>query len=160
MAATIMEFQRKTLSEQHYLYVTREAAFTGTEIADAMGSGFGEVFGFVQQHGIEAQSMPISLYTDMPNGPKMVFRCAVFVSAEDAKKAAGSVTTDTIPAGEVVTGTHVGPYANLNVSHNALWAFCDEQGLTKTMPVWEEYVDDPTTVSEDACRTQINRCVE
>lgn len=42
-----MTFERKTLSEQRYINVDREASFTGTEIADAMVSGCGEIFGFI-----------------------------------------------------------------------------------------------------------------
>lgn len=155
-----MDIQRKTLSEQHYLYVVREAAFTGTEIADAMGSGFGEVFGFLQQNGIQCLGMPVSMYMDMPNGPKMVFRCAMFVSADDAAKASGDIRADSIPAGDVVTATHVGPYANLNVSHKALWDYCDDNGLTKAMPVWEHYIDDPHEVAEAEVRTEIFRRIE
>ncbi|MFK8016147.1 MAG: GyrI-like domain-containing protein [Gammaproteobacteria bacterium] len=155
-----MELERKSLPEQHYLYVVREAGFTGTEIADAMGSGFGQVFGFVQQNGISALSMPVSLYMDMPNGPKMVFRCAMFVSADDAQKVQDPIEVGTIAAGDVVTGVHVGPYATLNVSHKALWDYCDEKGYTKAMPVWEHYVDDPTTVAEKDCRTEIYRRIE
>ena len=155
-----MDLQRKTLPEQHYLYVDREAGFTGTEIADAMTTGFGEVFTFLQSQGIECKSMPMSLYLEMPNGPKMAFRCAMMVSEQDTQKASGNIKVGVIPAGDVVTGVHVGAYANLNVSHKALWDYCDEHGYTKTMPVWEHYIDDPTTVAEDAVRTEIFRCVE
>ncbi len=150
-----MEFERKTLPEQHYLYVDREAGFTGTEIADAMGSGFGEVYGFIQKNGIAPLSMPVSMYMEMPNGPKMAFRCVMFVSADDAQKAADGIKAGSMPAGDAVTGLHVGPYASLNESHKALWAYCEGQGYARSMPVWEHYVDDPTTVEEAKCRTEI-----
>lgn len=152
-----MDIQRKTLPDQHYLYVDREAGFTGNEIADAMGSGFSEVFGFIQKNGLECKGMPVSMYLEMPDGPRMAFRCCMFVSADDAQKAAGNVNADVIPAGDVVTALHVGPYANLNVSHKALWDHCDAHGLEKGMPVWEHYIDDPTTVDEDKLRTEIFR---
>lgn len=152
-----MDFQRKSLPDQHYLYVDREAAFTGSEIAEAMGSGFGEVFGFVQKHGIERKSMPVSMYIEMPNGPKMAFRCCMFVDADDAKKAADGVKADVIPAGDAVTGVHVGSYANMNVSHKALWDYCDAHGFEKAMPVWEHYIDDPGEVAEEKLRTEIFR---
>ncbi|WP_370234686.1 MULTISPECIES: GyrI-like domain-containing protein [Henriciella] len=153
-----MTIEKKTLPEQHYLYVERESEM-GPQIAEAMGSGFGEVFGFVGQNGIQPQSMPMTLYTDMPEGSKMKFRAGVFVSPEDAGKASGSVKAATIPAGEAVTTTHVGPYANMNVSHKALWDHCDAEGYRKAMPVWEVYVDDPTTMPEEQVRTEIFRAV-
>ena len=154
-----MDITRKTLPEQHYLYVDREASFAGNEIAEAMGSGFGEVFGFTQSNGITPQSMPSSIYLEMPSDGKMKFRTAVFVSAEDAGKAAGAVKADTIPAGEAVTATHSGPYANLNESHKALWDYVKTQGLQEAMPVWEIYIDDPQTTPEAELRTEIFRAV-
>ena len=74
-----------------------------------------------------------------------------------AAKAEGDVKADVIPAGEVVTTTHIGPYANLNVSHQALWSHIEEAGLTPSMPVWEIFVDDPTTVPEDELKTLLFR---
>lgn len=153
-----MDIQRKTLPEQHYIYVEREASFTeANAIADAMASGFGEVFGFTQSAGITPLSMPASIYLEMPAGDKMTFLSAVFVNAEDAAKASDNIKASTIPAGDVLTATHVGPYANMNQSHKALWDYADEKGLTKGMPVWEIYVDDPTTKPEAEVRTEVFR---
>ena len=151
-----MEITRKSLPEQHYLYVDREASFSAPNaIADAMQSGFGEVFGFVQSAGVQPLSMPSSIYLEMPSGDAMRFRAAVFVSAEDAAKASGNVLAGVIGAGDVLAATHKGPYADLSQSHKAVWNHAEENGLTKTMPVWEIYVDDPTTMPEEEVRTEI-----
>ncbi|MEL6361951.1 MAG: GyrI-like domain-containing protein [Pseudomonadota bacterium] len=154
-----MTIERKTLSEQHYLFVERESSMSGPEIADAMGSGFGEVFGFNAQKGIAPISMPMAIYMEMPSGDKMAFRVGVFVSPEDAAKAEGNIKSATMPAGDALMMTHVGPYATLNVSHKALWDHMTNEGLPQAMPVWEIYVDDPTTVSEDKLRTEIYRAI-
>ena len=53
-----MDFIRKTLPEQHYIYVDKEVPY-GPEISDAMGAAFGEVFGFIGQNGITPLAMPI-----------------------------------------------------------------------------------------------------
>lgn len=154
-----MTFERKKLSEQHYIYVDREASFSGTEIADAMASGFGEVFGFVEQKGITPLTMPVTVYLKMPDGAKMSFRSGVFVSADAAKLAEGEIKSDVMPAGDVVLTTHVGAYANLNQTHKALWDYMEVQGLPAVMPVWEIYIDDPTTKPESEVRTEIYRAV-
>lgn len=154
-----MDITRKTLPDQHYLYVERETTMEGNAIAEAMGSGFGEVFGFVQSNAITPQSMPSSIYLEMPADGKMKFRSAVFVSAEDAARASGNIKADIIPAGEVATATHVGPYQNLNQSHKALWDYVEAEGLPKAMPVWEIYVDDPAATAPEELRTEIFRAV-
>ncbi len=153
-----MRIERRRLPEQHYLYVDRECAFDGKAIGDAMASGFGEVFGFAGKTGIAPLSMPMSVYMDMPSD-KLRFRAGVMVSAADAARAAGAVKAGALPAGEVLTATHVGPYAALNQSHKALWDHAETQGLAKAMPVWEIYADDPATKPEAEVRTEIFRAL-
>lgn len=153
-----MEIARKTLPEQHYLYVDRECAFDPKAIGEAMASGFGEVFGFTAANNITPLSMPMSLYTEMPSG-KLRFRACALVSAADAARADGAIKAASIPAGDVLTATHVGPYAALNQSHKAIWDHADANGLAKIMPVWEIYIDDPTTKPEAEVRTEIFRAL-
>jgi len=154
-----MTIERKTLPEQHYLYVDREASFEGNEIAEAMGSGFGEVFGLVTEKEIKPLSMPMSVYLEMPEGGRMRFRTGVMVSADDAELAEGKVKAGVMPAGDAVTTTHIGPYASLNQSHKKLWDYMESEGLSKAMPVWEIYVDDPGSTPEADLRTEIFRAV-
>ena len=153
-----MTITRKTLPEQHYLYVDRECAFDPAAIGEAMGSGFGEVFGFIGANNIKSLSMPMSLYTDMPSD-KLRFRACAMVSAEDAARAQGAIKAGVIPAGDALTKMHVGPYASLNQSHKALWDYADANGLAKAMPVWEIYVDDPQKTPETQLRTEVFRAL-
>lgn len=153
-----MEFTRKTLPEQYYIYVDRECAFDAKSIGEAMASGFGEVFAFTEVNKIKPLSMPTSVYVEMP-GEKLAFRAGVFVNADDAAKAGAAIKTGVMPAGDVVTATHVGPYSRLNESHKALWNFVDSEGLPKAMPIWEIYVDDPAATPEADLRTEIFRAL-
>jgi effector-binding domain-containing protein len=155
-----MTIERKTLPQQHYLYVDRSAAITAKEIGDAMASGFGEVFGFVQGKGITPLSMPMAVYMEMPTSNQMAFRAGVFVNAEDAERAEGAIKAAAMPAGDVFTTTHVGPYASLNQTHRALWDHMESPGAVKAMPVWEVYVDDPTTTPEAQLRTEVYRALQ
>ena len=153
-----MDIQRITLAEQPYLYVERETVM-GPEIAQAMESGFGEIFTWTEENGIERQSMPIAVYVDMPSGPSMRFRLGFYVSAEDAAKASGNVKAATIPAGDAVKAVHVGDYASLNQTHQAVWNHMDSLGAENAMPVWEVYVDDPTLVPPAEVRTEVYRSI-
>lgn len=155
-----MEFTRKSLPEQHYLYIEKEVSMSdGAAIGQAMGEAFMGVMGFTAQNGIQPLSMPISLYLAMPTSDMMTFRGGVFVSPEDAAKANGDVMADHIPACDVMMTTHTGPYSQMNVSHNALWTHMESLGLSKMTPIWEIYVDDPTTVPEADCRTELYRAI-
>lgn len=154
-----MDFKKLSLPQQHYLYTEHTVAMDGPAIAGAMEKGFGAVYGFTMAEGIERLLMPSAIYLTMPADGRMTFRTAIFVSKDDAMKAKGDVYADTLPKGEAITTTHVGPYANLNQTHGALWAYMEEAELPSKMPVWEIYVDDPTTVSEAECRTEVYRMI-
>lgn len=148
-----MEFTRSTLPAQHYLYVDRECPY-GPEIAQAMGSGFAEVFGFLDAQCITPQTMPMSVYLGMD--PSILrFRAGVIVSAEDAAKASGDIKSDTLPAGDVMTTTHVGSYDTMNQTHQALWKHMEDNNIPGAMPVWEIYVDDPGETAAEDLRTEI-----
>jgi effector-binding domain-containing protein len=96
---------------------------------------------------------------EMPSGDRIPFRAAFFVSADDAAKASGEIKSAVVPAGDVATATHVGPYTGLKESHKAVWDYVEAEGLAKAAPVWEIYVDDPTTVPESELRTEIYRAI-
>lgn len=152
-----MSFERKTLETQHYLYVDREVPY-GPEISAAMGSAFGEVFGFVGAQGITPLAMPMSVYLEQD--PTILrFRAGVIVSEQDAAKASDGIKTDTLPAGDAIFTVHIGAYDGLGATHQALWNHMDAQGLPAAMPIWEIYVDDPGTVDADKLRTEIYRAI-
>lgn len=151
-----MEFVRKSLPATHYIYVPRQCP--APEIASAMGSGFGEVFGFVGEAGVMPLSMPMSLYPAMP-AAEVSFHAAVMVSAEDAAKVTGNIMAAELPAGEVMMVTHVGPYDKMYEAHQALWAHMEAEGIPAAMPVFEVYIDDPGQVAPDALRTEVYRAI-
>lgn len=155
-----MEITRKTLPAQTYLYVERAPKFSPEEISNAMGTGFGEVYGFLSQNNIAPASMPMSLYAEMPSGDTMPFRAGFLINSEDAPKASGNIKVGVIPGCDVMMATHIGSYANLNQTHKAMWDETEKAGLSKQMPVWEIYVDDPTTVAPEACRTEVFHAVK
>jgi len=148
-----MSFEKKSLPAQSYIYVEREVPY-GPEIGPAMGSAFGEVFGFVGQNGLTPLAMPMSVYTGMD--PKILrFQGGVIVSADDAAKASGNIKAGELPAGDVLTTTHIGAYENLSETHKAMWAHIAENGMEVAMPIWEIYVDDPETVAPEDVRTEV-----
>lgn len=147
-----MEYESRDLPGQTYVYVDRDCAMDGAEIAKAMESGFGEVFGALGKAGVAGVSMPISVYPEMPSGGAMKFRAGVMVAPEDAERT--GLASDVLPR-RAVTTTHVGPYAEMNRTHDALWTRMKEDGVAGGFPIWEVYVDDPGEVAPEALRTEI-----
>jgi effector-binding domain-containing protein len=55
-----------------------------------------------------------------------------------------------IEAGNVLYVDHYGPYKNLELAHNALTGYIQENGLNFKEPIIEEYMNDPTLVSDSS----------
>lgn len=154
-----MTIERQTLPAQPYLFVACECPMDGPAIAQAMGQGFQQIMGFAGQNGITPTGMPMSIYHAMPADGKMTFQCAIPVTAEDAARARAPVEAASLPAGEAMVTTHVGPYSTLNQTHGALWEHMKTEGIEPAMPVWEIYMDDPGTTPEAKLRTRIHRAI-
>ncbi|MEL6378520.1 MAG: GyrI-like domain-containing protein [Pseudomonadota bacterium] len=168
MPAPSPTYERIRLPEQHFLFVEKTCAMDGPAIAAAMGAGFGAVYSFNAAHGISPVSTPVALYPGMPEGGEMTFHAGFFLTAADAQKvpdllaakdASGALTLETLPPGEALRTTHVGPYAALNEAHKALWDHMATNEIVPGPVVWEDYIDDPTSTPEDTLRTQIIRMI-
>ncbi|MBB4301925.1 effector-binding domain-containing protein [Rhodobium orientis] len=149
-----MKFEMTEVSERPYLYVERTTGMDPEEIGAAMGAAFGEVAAFLQEHDIAPTCPPLSAYYDF-DPEKLTFRAGFPVAETDLERAAGTIEAGTLPAGRVMTFTHVGPYARLRDSYAELMAHMAENGLEFAGPAWESYVDDPAKVPEDELRTVV-----
>ncbi|MCW2306275.1 GyrI-like domain-containing protein [Rhodobium gokarnense] len=149
-----MKFEMTEVSERPYLYVERTTGMDPDEIGAAMGAAFGEVAGFLQEHGIMATSAPLSAYYEY-DPEKLTFRAGFPVAPADLERASGNVEAGTLPGGRVMTFTHVGPYSRLRDSYAALMAHMAENGLEFGGPAWEVYVDDPAKVPEEDLHTLV-----
>jgi effector-binding domain-containing protein len=67
----------------------------------------------------------------------------------------GEVGSSELPAGEVATIVHRGPYDTLGESYQRLETWVSEQGRSLDSGPWESYVDDPTEVDASEVRTEI-----
>lgn len=148
------DFKLIDVDERPYIYVDRHCAMAPAEIGNAMETAFAEIFTFMQQEGVEPVEGPLSVYYTY-NPDTVDFRAGMFVSAEDAKKASGSIKADLTPGGQVVQFSHIGPYAKLGESYDALTDWLETEGLTLGAPTWEVYMNDMDTTPPEDLRTDI-----
>ena len=153
-----MEIDRVELPRQTYAYIETRCAISGPAIADAMARGFGDLFAWLGAEGIAPLSPPMAVYPGMPDREGMTLRCAALIP--EAVAARAPVGIDTLPEGPALTALHIGAYASMNRTHDALWTEARAKGLVSRMPVWEIYEDDPGDVPEERLRTRILHPVE
>lgn len=153
------DFSITDAEETPYLYVERSCARAPEEIGAAMSSAFGEVFGFMQAHGITPAGAAISVYTSYAPDV-MEFRAGFIIARDDMGKADGAVQADVTPAGRAVHGTHTGSYAKLRDSYGQMHGFVTAEGLTFVAPTWEVYMNDPSSVPEDELVTELYQAIK
>lgn len=126
--------------------VRTRTTFDGIPVA--MGSAFGRVAAVLGPRGLLGDGPAVGRYTEMDPATGKVTVAAGFV-VPAAIEAAGDVVPDELPAGEVATTTHVGPYAKVSEAYDAIAASAALHGreLDETT-MWEEYWSPPGTPDE------------
>jgi len=126
-----LEPQIQERAEQHYAGIPAQVTIDG--IAQAIDSGFPELFGWLQEHGVAPAGPPFIRYLviDMEAGLEL----ELGVPVASAVQGSGRVRPGVIPAGTYATLRHVGPYDGLMASNAALLRWAQQQGIA--LDTWE-----------------------
>ena len=149
----MVDFKLIDVTETPYLYVERTTTMDPGEIAQAMGSAFGEVWAFMEKHGVPPAGGALSVYYDYSEG-RMDFRAGFTVSRNDMAAADGSVKADVTPAGKVLHFTHHGSYDGLRAAYDEMMTHMAAEGLAYAPPTWEVYRNSPDEVHEEQLITE------
>jgi len=107
-----------------------------------------EVWGLLRSHGVTSGCPNVMLYLDdVPN-------VEVGVVHAGELPLSGQVRVSELPPGRVATATHRGDYAGLGRTHDAVLAWCREEGHEPTGLRWEVYGPhrpDPADVWVEVC---------
>ena len=93
----------------------------------------GEVWACLRANGIQRGCRNVMLYLD--DTP----RVEVGVLLDQPCPLTGRVVASTLPAGEVATTVHYGPYEGLGAAHQAVADWCAEHGRRRAGLRWEIY---------------------
>jgi len=80
--------------------------------------------------------------------------CAIPISGK-VKRIDDDMQIQTYPGGKVLSYLHKGPYKKLYETYVYLYKYAEEQGIKVTVPNRELYFNDPSEVSEEELRTEI-----
>lgn len=130
---------------RHLAVVTFEARTE--QIGSRIGAGFATVGAWLGRHRTAPTGPPVAHYTMAPGGFRVQagFPVAVPVLGDE------EVAAFDLPASRVVTTVHVGSYAHLPDTYDAVHAYAAEHGLhLDESSMWEEYLTGP----EDGDRTR------
>ncbi|MFP4563417.1 MAG: GyrI-like domain-containing protein [Spirochaetia bacterium] len=124
-----------------------------SELPQVMGKVYGEIAGFMGKKGISFAGPPFALYYNMDMNDLDVeigFPTAERIEGE------GRVQPGTLPGGPAATAKHVGPYATIEDTYNALTAFVKDKGLAaEDGCMYEEYLNSPEDTPPEKLETNI-----
>lgn len=111
--------------------VRRRAAIQqlGTVIQEACGT----VWNVLRAEQVKGAGRHVAVYLDS------VFNLEVGVELDAPFGGHGEVIGSSLPAGEVATTTHFGPYQRLADAHQAIQKWCADHGRQPVRPCWETY---------------------
>jgi effector-binding domain-containing protein len=122
-----------------------------------LGQTFAEVLPEVGQalakKGLQMASAPFGIFHAMLDD-SWDLEAGVCVD-EPLAAADGRVQPSEMPSGPCAFTVHVGPYDKLGTAHDAVRAWCEENGRKQTGVAWEYYVNDPGTTPPAEWRTEI-----
>ena len=132
-------------------------------IAEAMGAAFGALMTFIQMHALVPSGPPRAIYTAY-DAENTAFTVAFPIAEPEGEQPeAGPASISRLPGGKTLRFTHHGPYRELMTTYNRITQFMVAKGLMaseadweKYMPMWEEYVNDPTQTPEADLVTYIH----
>ncbi|MDT0180345.1 GyrI-like domain-containing protein [Microbacterium sp. ARD31] len=110
------------------------------ELTSFFSRAFEETMAALRAQGRHPVGPPFGRYYGPPTDTIDVE--AGFPVAE-AVAAAGRVRPGTLPGGDVIEATHVGPYDTLGETYAAIERFLAERSLAPGEAMWESYLSDP-----------------
>ncbi|KAA3641801.1 MAG: hypothetical protein DWP95_06110 [Proteobacteria bacterium] len=146
-------FSIETVPAQTILFISTEGR-SDQDISAIMGEAYTTITDFMQQNDIQFDGMPLAITRSWTN-ELWVFDAAIPVDITAIEGETGDIKLGQTYAGKVVKYVQVGPYDQAELSYPLIDAYLAEHELQQNGDSWEVYVNDPTTVSEDAIITHI-----
>lgn len=123
------------------------------DLTDTMDTAFPHVLAALTQAGAQAAGAPYARYRGVPNG--LVDVEAGFPVASPFA-GSGDVVGEVLPAAHGVEAVHIGSYATLSATYEAMERWMRENGVTPSEEMWEFYETGPESGTDPASwRTRI-----
>lgn len=144
------------LDAQPIVYISGAAA--ADEAGAMLGAAYAKLNSHVAAHGLKEAAPPIAITREFNEEThNWRFDAALVVDKPDPPGAPESgIQTGQTYAGDVLRVTHVGPYAAMEPTYNALAAWRTVAGFEDNGDSWEQYVSDPASTPEAELVTYIN----
>jgi len=117
-----------------------------TEIKAKMGEMFGQLWMFMDKHGIQVAGPPFAVYHDYDQQT-----CEMECGFPTVKheKGEGKISPSSVPGGKCVMATHIGSYEKIMDTYQLIQEYIRREGLQARKVMWERYLNDPEIVKDE-----------
>ncbi len=142
MPKTYSGYQVQAIESPTKYFIALRETIAIDKVAEGYAKNLGKIAAAVQQAGIEMAGMPCGLFFrwDEAKG-ETDLAYAIPVATKALIK---GYETIEVPAGKLLLVDYYGAYDGTGVAHAAMDEYVKENNLESLVPVWEEYVTDPT----------------
>lgn len=123
-----------------------------SRISDVMGECYTELAGFMESRGIAFAGPPYAKYYNM-DMEALDVEMGFPVAGET--EGTGRIQTGELPAGQVASAIHRGPYDKLEETYMKLTEYVTGKGLETTEWMYEFYLNSPLEVKPEELQTEI-----
>jgi effector-binding domain-containing protein len=143
----------QNVESQTVICMTTATIPTDGNLAEKMGASYGQLVSNIQVNGMEMTGPPITVTTKWEENEYVFDNCIPIKSVSGDLSA--QVFESKTYSGYALKLEHLGSYANLDSSYEAILAYIAQMGLEITENPWEVYISDPSNTPEDKLVTHI-----
>ena len=151
-----IDVSEELVESKTILYISESSSLMPSEMGMKLGNAFGEIIALMGLAKIEMVSPPMSITTLFSmEEMKCDFNAAIVAEVPEGLELSGRIEQGKTYAGKALKTTHIGSYITLKSTYDGMLAYIKANGYEINGNSWEEYIDDPTVVSEEELRTNI-----
>lgn len=143
----------ENVESQTVICMTTATIPTDGNLAEKMGASYGQLISNIQVNGMQMTGPPITVTTKWEENEYVFDNCIPIQTIKGDLSA--QVFESKTYSGYALKLEHLGSYANLDSSYEAILAYISQMGLEITENPWEVYISDPSNTPEDKLVTHI-----
>lgn len=125
------------------------------DIAQKLGSAYGEIEALMQQNNVQFVYYPIVI-THFFDFVKYKFEAAIPIPTDKANiQTTGRIILSKSPSGKMIKAVHKGPYNKVADTYNKIGSYMNDNGLKERDNSFEVYINDPSNTPEEELITWI-----
>lgn len=148
--------EEMTAEPQRLASLPLRAGKDSAQVSALLGAAFMNLVRYVEQRGLPQAGPPILVTLAADDaGYDLEAALPIGQDPDPALPPDSTIRIRTLDGGRALRAVHRGSYQEMKATWDRLLAYAALQGYEQAGPLWERYVDDPTSTPESELRTEL-----